>query len=296
MSFCSYSTQLIVENKTQIENIFITSYMPYANGDFVKVYLYGLLCCNDSNQSHNTIDQFAKALNMTEEQIEEAYMYWQEQGIVQILDTMPKEVRYLPIQSSAMKHPKIKEEKYATFNLQAQEIICDRMIMPNEFFEYYVTMESLRIDQTAFIMIMKYCTNLKGTNVGYPYILTVAKNWASEGCTTVEAINEKLLGYEKQNEDIALILKTMKLKRNADSYERDLYEKWCQMGFELGTIIFVIKNSIHSSIPIPILAEVLKTFKNLFSSANFLTSSSVTIFTNSFLPSKEFNKIYSSEK
>ena len=83
MSFCSYSTQLIVENKTQIENMFITSYMPYANGEFVKVYLYGLLCCNDSNQIHNPLDQFAKALNMTEAQIEEAFLYWQEQGIVQ---------------------------------------------------------------------------------------------------------------------------------------------------------------------------------------------------------------------
>ena len=91
------------------------------------------------------------------------------------------------------------------------------------------------------LMIMKYCVSLKGTNVGYPYILTVAKNWAKEGYTTAESINEKLLGYEQQNENLALILKAMGLKRSADTFERDLYEKWEQMGFEIGAIVYVTK-------------------------------------------------------
>lgn len=241
MSFCSYSSQLIIENKTPVDNMFITSYMPYASGECVKVYLYGLLACNNSNASHNTIEEFSKALNLSTEDIESAFLFWQEQGLVQILDTIPKEVKYLPIQNAGIKHPKIKQEKYASFNIQAQEIICDRMIMPNEYYEYYVTMESLHIEQSALLMIMKYCADLKGTNVGYPYILTVAKNWAKDGYTTAKSINEKLLGYEQQNENIALILKAMTLKRGADTSERDLFEKWQQMGFDVGTIIFVIK-------------------------------------------------------
>lgn len=241
MGFCSYSSQLIVENKTPIDNLFITSFMPHASGECVKVYLYGLLMCNDSNTHHNTIEQFSKALNMSEQDIESAFLFWQDQGLIQIINTIPKEIKYLPIQNAKIKHPKIKEDKYTSFNLQAQEIISDRMIMPNEYFEYYVTMESLHIDQSAMLMIMKYCVSLKGTNVGYPYILTVAKNWAKEGYTTAESINEKLLGYEQQNENLALILKAMGLKRSADTFERDLYEKWEQMGFEIGAIVYVTK-------------------------------------------------------
>lgn len=241
MSFCSYSSQLIIENKTSIDNLFITSFMPYAPNECVKVYLYGLLLCNDSNETHNTLEEFSKALNISKEDVENSFLYWQEQGLVQILETIPMQIKYLPIKNSLMKHPKIKEEKYSSFNLQAQEIISDRMIMPNEYFEYYVTMESLHIEQSAFLMIMKYCTDIKGTNVGYPYILTVAKNWAKEGYTTASSVNEKLLGYEMLNEDIKLILKAMGLKRNADIDERDLYEKWKEMGFEANVIIFIVK-------------------------------------------------------
>ena len=134
MGFCSYSSQLIVENKTPIDNLFITSFMPHARGECVKVYLYGLLMCNDSNTHHKTIEQFSKALNMSEQDIESAFLFWQDQGLIQIINTIPKEIKYLPIQNAKIKHPKIKEDKYTSFNLQAQEIISDRMIMPNEYF------------------------------------------------------------------------------------------------------------------------------------------------------------------
>lgn len=241
MAFCSYSTQLIVENKTTVDNLFISSYMPYASGECVKVYLYGLLLCNDSLESRNTLEEFSKALNLPVQDIESAFLYWQEQGLVQILDTIPKQIKYLPVKNANIKLSKLKDDKYSSFNLQAQEIITERMIMPNEYYEYYVTMESLHIEQTAMLMIMKYCTDLKGGNVGYPYILTVAKNWAREGYTTAEKINEKLIDYEKTNEELTLILRAMQIKRKLDPSERDLYAKWQNMGFDTGTIIFVVK-------------------------------------------------------
>lgn len=242
MAFCSYSTQLVVENKTTVDNMFISSYLPFAPNDCVKVYLYGLMMCGSSNPTHNTIDEFSKALNLTKEDIESAYLYWQDQGLVQILETMPIQVRYLPIKNASVKLSKLSSDKYHSFNLQAQEIITGRMIMPNEYYEYYVTMESLHIEQSAFLMIIKYCVDLKGENVTYPYILTVAKNWANDGYTTAEKINEKLLDYEKTNEQLSLILKAMQIKRKLDPAERDLYAKWQNMGYDTGTIIFVVKN------------------------------------------------------
>ena len=241
MSFCSYSSQIIVDNKTPIDNMFITSFMPYAPSDCVKVYLYGLFACSDANSSHNTIDEFAKALNMSAQDIESSFLYWQEQGLVQILDTIPFQVKYMPIKNALIKHPKISQQKYASFNISAQEILSGRMITPNEYYEYYATLESLHMEQSALLMIMKYCTDLKGNNVGYPYILTVAKNWAKDGVVTSMAVNEKLLGYEKQNENLNLVLKAIGIKRNADIDERDLYEKWLAMGFLNNVIIYVTK-------------------------------------------------------
>lgn len=269
MNFCSYSSQLIVDNKTPIDNLFITSFMPYAPSDCVKIYLYGLFACNDANSSHNTIEEFAKALNMSVQDIESSFLYWQEQGLVQIIDTIPFEVRYLPIKNALIKHPKISEQKYSSFNISAQEILTGRMITPNEYYEYYATMESLHIEQSALLMIIKYCANLKGDNVGYPYILTVAKNWAKEGITSAQSVNEKLIGFEKQNENLNLILKAMSIKRNADIDERDLYEKWMQMGFLNNVIIYVAKSikKLKKSVNFKYLDKILEKYytMNLFS-------------------------------
>lgn len=269
MNFCSYSSQLIVDNKTPIDNLFITSFMPYAPSDCVKIYLYGLFACNDANSSHNTIEEFAKALNMSVQDIESSFLYWQEQGLVQIIDTIPFEVRYLPIKNALIKHPKISEQKYSSFNISAQEILTGRMITPNEYYEYYATMESLHIEQSALLMIIKYCANLKGDNVGYPYILTVAKNWAKEGITSAQSVNEKLIGFEKQNENLNLILKAMSIKRNADIDERDLYEKWMQMGFLNNVIIYIAKSikKLKKSVNFKYLDKILEKYytMNLFS-------------------------------
>ena len=246
MSFCSFSSQLIAENQTAVDNMFITSFMPSAPAECVKVYLYGLFACTVANPAHNTIEEFSKTLNMTPEDIESAFIYWQDQGLVQILDTIPFEVRFLPVKNANIKHPKIKDGKYNSFNLQAQEILSGRMITPNEYYEYYATMESLKIEPSALIMIIKYCVDLKGDNVGYSYILTVAKNWAQEGVTTAKAVEEKLLDYQKDSEDIAILTKTMGIKRALDTFEKDLFKKWLNMGFKPNVINYVAKTQKKS--------------------------------------------------
>ncbi len=246
MSFCSFSSQLIAENQTAVDNLFITSFMPSAPSECIKVYLYGLFICSVANPVHNTLEEFSKTLGMSESDIESAFVYWQDKGLVQILDTIPFEVRFLPVKNSIVKHPKIKDGKYNSFNLQAQEIITGRMITPNEYYEYYAVMESLKIEPSAMIMIIKYCVDLKGDNVGYAYILTVAKNWAQEGVTTAKAVEEKLLDYQKDNDDISLVAKSMGIKRALDLFEKDLFKKWQNMGFETNVINYVAKTQKKS--------------------------------------------------
>ena len=97
MAFCKYSFDMIANNTTSVDNIFINNYLPYADSTAVKVYLYGLYKCQDSNSKDNTIEHFAQELHLSEEEIEKAYLYWQEQGLIQILNVIPFEVRYLPI-------------------------------------------------------------------------------------------------------------------------------------------------------------------------------------------------------
>ena len=151
--------------------------MPYAPESAVKVYLYGLYKCNNASSYDNSLSSFAKILKLSEEEILEIYHYWENEGLVQVLNTVPIEVRYMPLKNILLNTKKYKKGKYGDFNQKAQEIIEEgRMISPNEYSEYYDTIETFHLEPEALLMIMKYCVNLKGANVGYNYILTVAKN------------------------------------------------------------------------------------------------------------------------
>ena len=67
---------------TDVENIFINEYMTAAPGDYVKVYLYGLL--SSQHQREMTQQEMSRLLGMSEEEIDRAWDYWAAMGVVEI--------------------------------------------------------------------------------------------------------------------------------------------------------------------------------------------------------------------
>ncbi len=242
MSFCKFSSQSVANNKTEIDNIFINDFLPYAPENAVKVYLYGLYKCSSSSAYDNTIENFSKVLKIPEDEIMDIFSYWENEGLVQILNAVPVEIRYLPLKNVLNNNRKYNLSKYGNFSDKAQEIIEGRMISPTEYGEYFDTIETFHIEPEAFLMIMKYCVNTKGGNVGYPYIIAVAKNWAYDNVRTVSDVEDRLITYERNSDDIKLVLKTMGSKKTPTIEEKELFLKWTkELGFELGVIIEVVK-------------------------------------------------------
>lgn len=68
---------------TIVPNQFIDRFMPSANGEFVKVYLY-LLRCIHSHASNCTISEIADKFNNTEMDIQRALRYWQKEGLLSL--------------------------------------------------------------------------------------------------------------------------------------------------------------------------------------------------------------------
>ncbi|MDD4211473.1 MAG: DnaD domain protein [Clostridia bacterium] len=243
MNFCKFSNQFVIDSATNIDNSFFNDYLPFAPDACVKVFLYGLYKCSHATSSDNSLESFSKVLNLSIEDIESSFLYWQDQGLVQIIDTDPFEVRYLPIKENFGKLKKFKKEKYTTFNLKLQELIIGRMITPTEYAEYYELIESFNIEPEALLMIIKYATSLKGATVGYKYILTIAKNWAYEGIRTTSAVEEKLLDHERSSGNILEVLKMLGLRRTATFEERNMFIKWTkELGFLLDDILLVAKS------------------------------------------------------
>lgn len=242
MAFCSFSSRLALDGYTVIDNAFFNEFLPNATGDDIKVYLYGLSLCNNPDESDNSLDTFCKVLSMTEDQVLNAFSYWQELGLVQIASTHPFEIKFFGVKHHSGSTKIRNKDKYSDFNIQMQSIISGRMITPNEFNEYYILIETYHIEPEALCLIAKYCTDIKSTSIGYPYILAVAKDFAREGIKTLETVEEKFVEHDKSTQEIKQVLKTLGIKREADIDERNLYLKWTNgFGFTHGVVLEIAK-------------------------------------------------------
>lgn len=92
-----------------VENLFITDFMPSASGTYVKVYLMGLMLSKSSTDGlRMTQKGLASLLNLPIQDVLDAWVYWEKQGIVKLIKTDPGDepdvafisVRELYIQSN----------------------------------------------------------------------------------------------------------------------------------------------------------------------------------------------------
>ncbi len=242
MSFCKFSSSYQTKNQTLIDNVFITDFLPKAPDLCVKAYLLGLHKCNTADDADNNLEYFAKTLNVSEEDVVSLFRYWEDMGIVQVLSTNPIEVRFLPINSTSVGVKKFKVDKYASFNIQAQELMGERMIMPNDYADFYNLMENYHIEEKALLAIIKYCVENKGFSLSPKYVITVAKDWARENITTLDEVEQKIAELGVVDDKMALILSAMGTKRKVQLEDKELLNKWLNsFGFELNVVVCVVK-------------------------------------------------------
>ena len=93
MGFCSYSREFSLASFTGIENQFINKYMPLADGDAVKAYVFGLYLCQNV-QGDYSLEEAAKTLNMSAERLTELFRFWEDFDLLEIVSLQPFAVRY----------------------------------------------------------------------------------------------------------------------------------------------------------------------------------------------------------
>ncbi|MBQ8433763.1 MAG: DnaD domain protein [Clostridia bacterium] len=241
MAFCDKEKQLIDSGYTCIDNKFILNYLADAPDVRSAVYLMGLTLCESSGDD-NSRATIAQKLGISEEDVMSAYYYWQELGLVHITGETPPRVIYLNVDKSTSALKKIKPGKYTKFSQEMQRIIEGRMLTVNEYNEYYMFLEDTTFEPEALLAVAKYCVELKGNNINYHYILTVARNQLTRGATTLLAVQDNLNSQQKYDDDLKLVFKALGTNRKIDHDDRELYEKWTkEFGFTLETVIAVAK-------------------------------------------------------
>ena len=239
---CSFSKDFSSSTFTDIENTFITHYLPLSNGEAVKVYLFGLYLCNNP-QRDMSVSEIAETLSMSTDAVLDCFEFWQEFGLVSIISKNPFAVLYFPVKETFYTKPrKIKAEKYEEFSKGIQALLPSRMISTSEYTEYFTIMETYNIKPEAMLMIVKFCVDKKGKDISYRYVSKVAKDFGNRGICTVDKVEEELSSYLMRTNELQQILKALSIRRQPDIEDLNLLKKWRrELNFESENIIFAAK-------------------------------------------------------
>lgn len=240
------SSEASLDGAITVENKFIVEYMPYADGDYVKVYLYGLSLAARKQDSDDSIARLARRLDLDEATVNAALEYWCEQGL---MSRLGDDITYFSPRNT---RPKIKlydVDTYREFNRQAQSYITGRQIGPNEYNDYYALIEKLNLEWQAMVLIVKYCVDLKGENVSREYILSVARNLATDGYRTYDEVGERLDEFGVYYNDLCAILSALG-KKKPDHESLQYYKKWkMTYKFSFDVILFVAQSIKRGGLP-----------------------------------------------
>lgn len=248
---------------TTVSNIFIDNYMPQANGEFVKIYLYLLRCMSDPDMDIS-ISSIADRFDHTEKDVVRALRYFAGKGLISIEygeDDELSAVTFLPINSefTVIKKPvmpaaKVPETEGTDDSASSEQGSALPQKPPYSAARLKKLTGNDDLRQLLYIAqkyLGKTLTNSETNTILYlydtlrfspdlieylieycvnnnhksmRYIEKVALSWASEGIDTIAMAKENALQY---NSNTFSIMKAFGISgRNPAEEEKKLINKW----------------------------------------------------------------------
>ena len=247
-------------HRTKVENLFISEYLPDAPGDYVKVFLFGLLYAQYDLKPDRR--ELAKLLGLSEEEIAEAWIYWESRGLVKIMrekDDSGEEVSHIVFVSKIEElYGKIAEAQPAPLPVAQQddmplyvsiddmdfdEVISDKLVdrrLRELYDKYQVTtgrtisrqeiskiedaIKVYGIEPEIFDFSIDYCADLEKYSVDY--IFKVALRWTEEGCRTVEEAKKLLDKHSRRNDCYRQVFRALGFNRLPAPIDREIMDRW----------------------------------------------------------------------
>ena len=240
-----FSPEAQKREQTPVDNLFFSEYMPDADGEAVKVYLYGLMQCRFPSMGDVALSE---ALNLPEGAVRAAFVYWQSKGLVRILKDEPLEVEYLTVEQPAV--TTAVPLKYQSFVRALNELIAPRRFNMNELGHIYDCIETFHLEEKTVLELVSHCMEEKGRNVRIQYILTVAKSWADAGIVTYEQAREYIANATVRKHGATAVLRRWNKRRSPTLDEMALYDSWVrEWGFDDEAILAVCPRLTNTSSP-----------------------------------------------
>ena len=221
-----FDTKYAMFDITPVENQYILEYLPAAKGDYVKVYLYGLMRCYHPEEDMN-LDRMCHELNMTEDEVTAAFGYWERRRLVRRISDKPPKWQYVNIKQLNVTEEPDPEPEYTEFsNALYQAFDKVRRLHGSELNTCFEWREELKLPTEVIIMLLNHMVSIKGKNFRINDADKLAAQMASEDVRTVEAAEDFFSRDEQAVSGIKRILKKMGKRYLPSEAQIGMYRKW----------------------------------------------------------------------
>jgi hypothetical protein len=220
--------------------------MPNADPLDCKIYMFGfyLACCGEHHD--NLMEKIAIKLRISVDRIMEGYNYWELQGLVTIEKSDPVTISYHCVKQPIRPIIKLNAAKYSEFvdefrrlfdKDDASQLADGNVVSHNDLIPLIELMENYKIETSAMLMIVKFCLQ-RYPKANISTIYSFSANWASQGITTVSAVDERLTDIELNGENLRSIFSTLGLRSAPNVDDLQSYQKWYkEYGYGLDAIL-----------------------------------------------------------
>ena len=220
-------------SSTSLPDIFFTEYLPEANGDYLKVYLYILFLSKYDKDIK--LNDLSKKLNLSFKVIQDAMKYWEDQNVIVKKNTgyafnnlQEIELNNLYKPRVALSAEQVQKSAESQKRAKTMESINNQYfsgLMPTTWYpDIEMWFKKYGFDDEVMMALFNYCFNKSALHKNY--IQTVADAWAKNSIKTYSDLD---LYYEKQeavNKIANMVIKKLTLGRQLSQYEYAYVEKW----------------------------------------------------------------------
>ena len=242
---------LPIFSNTTLPDIFFTEYLPEANGDYVKIYLYILFLSKYDKDIK--VNDLCKKLGLPLKVIQDGIKYWEDQGVFTKKNTgyiinnlQEKELHQLYKPKVALSAEQIQKSAESQKRAKTIEYINNRYfsgLMPTSWYpDIELWFKKYNFDDEVMIALFEYCFDKSALHKNY--VQVVADSWFKN---QIKSFNDLDLYYEKQeklNKMANMISKKLGLSRQLTQYEYAYIEKWfIDFGYSFDVIEIALKRT-----------------------------------------------------
>ncbi|MBR3673608.1 MAG: DnaD domain protein [Clostridia bacterium] len=240
---------------TSIPDVFFSEYLSYADGNYVKIYLYMMFLSKYGKDIK--VNDLAKKLQLPLKTIQDGIKFWEEQKIITKKNTGYILNNLQEIELHKLYNPKITSspeelEKSAKNQYRSKAIeninneFFQGIMSPSWYSDIDLWFKKYNFDEEVMIALFRVCFNHSALHRNY--IQTVAESWSQNHVKTFNDLELYMEKQEKLKSISHTISKKLNLNRQLSQYEEGYVSRWnVDYGYNFDVIELALKKTTSKS-------------------------------------------------